>query len=80
MYLKRTGVNYTKGDIYSMDNLSEIAQELIKFERDNDMTDNQVAFGSHLSVERIHDIKAGNSEPNDDEAELIERFMKSSNK
>lgn len=63
-----------------MDNLSRIAQELIKFERDNDMTDNQVAFGSHLSVERIHDIKAGNSEPNDDEAELIERFMKSSNK
>ena len=50
-----------------MDNLNEIAQELIKFERDNDMNDNQVAFGSHLSVERIHDIKAGNSEPTDEE-------------
>lgn len=63
-----------------MADLNEIAQELIQFERDNDMTDNQVAFGSHISVERIHDIKAGNSEPTDDESELIERFMKSSNK
>lgn len=31
-----------------MDNLNEIAQELIKFEREHDMNDNQVAFGSHL--------------------------------
>ena len=52
-----------------MDNLNEIAQELIKFEREHDMNDNQVAFGSHLSVERIHDIKSGNSNATDEEAE-----------
>lgn len=67
-----------------MDNLNEIAQELIKFEREHDMNDNQVAFGSHLSVERIHDIKSGNSNATDEEAELeeaelIERFMQSNN-
>ncbi len=32
-----------------MDNLSELAQELINFERENDLNDNEVAFGSHLS-------------------------------
>ena len=62
-----------------MDNLNAIAQELIKFERENDMTDNQIAFGSHLSVERIHDIKSGNSDATDEEVELIERFMQSNN-
>ncbi|WP_251573758.1 LBP_cg2779 family protein [Limosilactobacillus agrestimuris] len=62
-----------------MDNLNEIAQELIKFEREQDMNDNQVAFGSHLSVERIHDIKSGNSDATEEEAELIERFMQSNN-
>ena len=62
-----------------MDNLNEIAQELIKFERENDMNDNQIAFGSHLSVERIHDIKSGNSDATDVEVELIERFLQSNN-
>ena len=43
------------------------------------MNDNQIAFGSHLSVERIHDIKSGNSDATDEEVELIERFMQSNN-
>lgn len=62
-----------------MNELNEIAQELIEFEREHDMNDNQVAFGSHLSVERIHDIKSGNSKATEEETELIERFMQSSN-
>ncbi|MEY8441157.1 LBP_cg2779 family protein [Lactobacillaceae bacterium 24-114] len=61
-----------------MSELNEIAQELIEFEREHDMNDNQVAFGSHLSVERIHDIKSGNSKATEEETELIERFMQSS--
>ena len=60
-----------------MDNLSELAQELIKFEHDNDLNDNEVAFGSHLSVERIHDIKSSNSAATSEEAELLQRFMQS---
>lgn len=63
-----------------MDNLSELAQELIKFEHDNDLNDNEVAFGSHLSVERIHDIKSSNSSNSaatSEEAELLQRFMQS---
>ena len=60
-----------------MDNLSELAQELIKFEHDNDLNDNEVAFWSHLSVERIHDIKSSNSAATSEETELLQRFMQS---
>lgn len=60
-----------------MDNLSEFARELINFERENDLNDNEVAFGSHLSVERIHDIKSSNSTATAEETELLQRFMQS---
>lgn len=60
-----------------MDNLSELAQELITFEREKDLNDNKVAFGSHLSVERIHEIKSSNSPATSEEADLLRRFMQS---
>lgn len=63
-----------------MDNLSDLARELINFERENDLNDNEVAFGSHLSVERIHDIKSSNSMATSEETELLQRFMQSTNK
>lgn len=66
-----------QGGIDFMDNLSELAQQLIKFEHDNDLNDNEVAFGSHLSVERIHDIKSSNSAATSEETELLQRFMQS---
>ncbi|HJA74922.1 LBP_cg2779 family protein [Limosilactobacillus pontis] len=60
-----------------MDNLSELALKLINFERENDLNDNEVAFGSHLSVERIHDIKSSNAVATSEETELLQRFMQS---
>ncbi|WP_267202000.1 LBP_cg2779 family protein [Limosilactobacillus kribbianus] len=60
-----------------MDNLSDLARELINFERENDLNDNEVAFGSHLSVERVHDIKSANSVATSEETELLQRFMQS---
>ncbi|MGM9907392.1 LBP_cg2779 family protein [Limosilactobacillus sp.] len=60
-----------------MDNLSELALKLINFERENDLNDNEVAFGSHLSVERIHDIKSSNAAATSEETELLQRFMQS---
>lgn len=60
-----------------MDNLSELAKKLIDFERENDLIDNEVALGSHLSVERVHDIKSSNSVATEKEAELLQRFMQS---
>ena len=63
-----------------MDNLSDLARELINFERENDLNDNEVAFGRHLSVERIHDIKSTNTIATSEETELLQRFMQSNNK
>jgi hypothetical protein len=60
-----------------MDNLSELAHQLINFERENDLNDNEVAFGSHLSVERVHDIKSSNTVATSEETELLQRFMQS---
>lgn len=60
-----------------MDNLSELALKLINFERENDLNDNEVAFGSHLSVERIHDIKSSSAVATSEETELLQRFMQS---
>lgn len=55
----------------------DLATELIAFERRHDMTDNEVALGSQLSVERVHDIKSRSSQATADEAGLLQRFMQS---
>lgn len=57
--------------------MSDLATELIEFERTHDMTDNQVAFGSQLSVERVHDIKSQSEAATTEEADLLRRFMQS---
>ncbi|MCT6892874.1 MAG: LBP_cg2779 family protein [Bombilactobacillus mellifer] len=42
-----------------MKDLSPIVEKIIKFEKDHNMTDSDLAFASHISVEHIHAIKAG---------------------
>ena len=55
--------------------VNSLAAEIIEFERVHAMTDNQVAFGSQLSVERVHDIKSQSDLATDEEACLLRRFM-----
>ena len=55
--------------------VNSLAAEIIEFERIHAMTDNQVAFGSQLSVERVHDIKSQSDLATDEEASLLRRFM-----
>lgn len=55
--------------------VNSLAAEIIEFERVHTMTDNQVAFGSQLSVERVHDIKSQSDLATDEEASLLRRFM-----
>ncbi len=61
-----------------LDDLSKLAQEIIAFEKKKHLTDNDIAFGSQLSVERVHNIKSMESAPSDDEVRLLRRFMKNS--
>lgn len=38
--------------------LSTFAQEIVEFQRRNNLTDTEMALNSHVSVEHIHNIKA----------------------
>lgn len=42
-----------------MEDISPIVEKIINFEKDHNMTDSDLAFASHISVEHIHAIKAG---------------------
>ncbi|MDC2836755.1 LBP_cg2779 family protein [Limosilactobacillus mucosae] len=55
--------------------VNSLAAEIIEFERIHEMTDNQVAFGSQMSVERVHDIKSQSDNATDEESSLLRRFM-----
>ena len=60
-----------------MDESNNLSMEIINFEKEFDLIDNQVAFGSQLSVERVHDIKSQASQADKDEAGLLRKFMDS---
>ena len=57
--------------------LSQLSEKIIAFERDHDFTDNDLAFGSQLSVERIHNIKSGEVTPTQEELQLLKKFINS---
>lgn len=60
-----------------MDESNNLSMEIINFEKEFDLIDNQVAFGSQLSVERVHDIKSQASQAAEVEAGLLRKFMDS---
>lgn len=53
-----------------------IAEMIIQYEKDKDMTDTQFAFESHISVEKVHNLKSGEYEPTADEAKTILEYIK----
>lgn len=53
-----------------------IAEMIIQYEKDKDMTDTQFAFESHLSVERVHNLKSGDYEPTADELKTVKEYIK----
>ncbi|BDR55853.1 LBP_cg2779 family protein [Xylocopilactobacillus apis] len=42
-----------------MDGVSPLVEKIINFEKEHNMTDSDLAFASHISVEHIHAAKAG---------------------
>lgn len=60
-----------------MDEGNNLSMDIINYEKDHDLTDNEMAFGSQLSVERVHDIKSQASDPTPEEEGLLRRFMDS---
>ncbi|WP_262315884.1 LBP_cg2779 family protein [Lacticaseibacillus parakribbianus] len=43
--------------------VSAFSQEIIAFQRKNNLTDTEMALNSHVSVEHIHNIKAMREAP-----------------
>lgn len=58
-----------------MSDLSEVSKAIIHFQEKSSMSDAQLAFSSHFSVERIHDLKSGEKMATPDEAEKLMDFF-----
>lgn len=61
---------------FIMNDVTELAAKIINCQKKNDLTDADVAFGAHLSVEKLHRIKENSYKPTDDDLKHINDFMK----
>ncbi len=55
--------------------INSIAEDIITFQRKHNLTDNELAFNIHMTVERLHDIKSMESDPTQEERKLIEQYF-----
>lgn len=53
-----------------------ISEAIIQYEKDKNMNDTQFAFESHLSVERVHNLKSGEYEATPDEIKTVLEYIK----
>ncbi|WP_172187635.1 LBP_cg2779 family protein [Lentilactobacillus kribbianus] len=58
------------------DHFSNLAEEIIDFQKKHDLTDTQLAFNIHMSVERLHDIKSMEVNPTKEEQQSIEAYVR----
>lgn len=56
-------------------NPSELSDLIIEFEQKHNLTDNDLAFRSHLPVEIIHGIKLGDHEATKSEIDQIIKYL-----
>ncbi len=53
-----------------------ISEAIIQYEKDKNMNDTQFAFESHLSVERVHNLKSGEYEATPEEKKIVLEYIK----
>ncbi|GEP20310.1 LBP_cg2779 family protein [Pediococcus argentinicus] len=58
-----------------MADLTKLAEEIVTYQKKNDMTDADLAFGTHLSVEKIHRVKNNSYTPTEDDLRRIKEYM-----
>ncbi|WP_427910730.1 LBP_cg2779 family protein [Pediococcus parvulus] len=63
-----------------MNDLTKLAEEIVGYQKKHDLTDADVAFGTHLSVEKIHNIKINSYKPTADDIQRINNYMRDNNK
>lgn len=55
--------------------LTSLAEAIIAFEEETGLTDNELSLMSHISVERLHDLKSLPLEATTEEAQELARIM-----
>ncbi|MFC6260204.1 MULTISPECIES: LBP_cg2779 family protein [Levilactobacillus] len=55
--------------------LSDLAEAIIAYQKKYDKTDGEMAFGSRISVERFHAIKTGELDPTSDEQSSLKSYI-----
>lgn len=55
--------------------LTDLAEAIITYQKKYDKTDDEMAFGSRISVERFHAIKTGELQPTSDEQRSLQSFI-----
>ncbi|WP_125573921.1 LBP_cg2779 family protein [Levilactobacillus huananensis] len=55
--------------------LSDLAEAIIAYQKKYDKTDGEMAFGSRISVEKFHAIKSGEIDPNADEQSSLKHYI-----
>jgi len=55
--------------------LSDLAEEVIAYQKKYDKTDGEMAFGSRLSVEKFHAIKTGELQPTNEEQSALQSLV-----
>lgn len=58
------------------DHFSTLAEEIIAFQKKNELADTQLAFNLHMSVERLHDIKSMEVAPTAEETQDITAYVR----
>ncbi|MFC6205966.1 MULTISPECIES: LBP_cg2779 family protein [Levilactobacillus] len=55
--------------------LNDLAEAIIAYQKKYDKTDGEMAFGSRISVEKFHAIKSGELQPTSDEQKSLKSFI-----
>ncbi len=55
--------------------ITGLAEEIIQFEKKNSLADTDMALASHISVEKIHNIKSMAEEADSETALVLRNFM-----
>ncbi|AYM02572.1 MULTISPECIES: LBP_cg2779 family protein [Levilactobacillus] len=55
--------------------LNDLAEAIIAYQKKYDKTDGEMAFGSRLSVEKFHAIKTGELAPTSEEQSALKGFI-----
>ncbi|UQS84415.1 LBP_cg2779 family protein [Apilactobacillus apisilvae] len=55
--------------------MNNIAEEIINYQKDNDIPDTLLAFKLHFSVEELHNIKSMEKSPSQDEVNIIKEIL-----